>query len=84
MCHTTDGAEMGKFMVSQGLGVTVLPDYSVAGDPLELAGLITARPIAGDATRVTLVLLQRKTDHVRAAVRDLHAALVAHARRLAA
>ncbi|MFB9765099.1 hypothetical protein ACFFOS_11965 [Nocardioides kongjuensis] len=49
-----------------------------------MAGLITARPIAGDATRVTLVLLQRKTDHVRAAVRDLHAALVAHARRLAA
>lgn len=84
VCHTTDGAEMGKFMVSQGLGVTVLPDYSVLGDPLELAGLITARPIADDATRVTLVLLQRRTDHVRAAVRDLHAALVAHARRLAA
>ena len=84
VCHTTDGAEMGKFMVSQGLGVTVLPDYSVAGDPLKLAGLITARQIAGYATRVTLVLLQRKTDHVRAAVRDLHAALVAHARRLAA
>jgi DNA-binding transcriptional LysR family regulator len=82
--HTTDGAEMGKLMVSEGLGVTVLPDYSVVGDPLERAGLITVRPIAGDTTRVTLVLQHRKTDHVPAAVRGLHAALVNHARRAAA
>jgi DNA-binding transcriptional LysR family regulator len=79
-CHITDGAETGKLMVSEGLGVTVLPDYSVLGDPLERAGLITARPIAGDSTRVTLVLQRRKADHVPAAVRSLHAALVAQAR----
>lgn len=78
--HTTDGAEMGKFMVSEGLGVTVLPDYSVLGDPLERAGLITTRPIAGDRTRVTLVLLQRRSGQESAAVRELHAALVSHAR----
>ena len=78
--HTTDGAEMGKLMVAEGLGVTVLPDYSVTDDPLERAGLITTRPIAGDTTRVTLVLQQRKTEHVPAAVRELHAALVSHAR----
>ena len=82
--HTTDGAEMGKLMVAEGLGVTVLPDYSVFGDPMERAGLITTRPIAGDRTRVTLVLLQRHTDHVPAAVRELHAALVAHARKAVA
>ena len=29
----TDGAEMGKLMVAEGLGVSVLPDYSVVGDP---------------------------------------------------
>ncbi|MGY2873285.1 DNA-binding transcriptional LysR family regulator [Marmoricola sp. URHA0025 HA25] len=78
--HTTDGAEMGKLMVSEGLGVSVLPDYSVVGDPLERGGMITTRPIAGDRTRVTLVLLQRQTDHVPAAVRELHASLVSHAR----
>lgn len=78
--HTTDGAEMGKFMVSEGLGVTVLPDYSVLGDPLERAGLIMTRPIAGERTRVTLVLLQRRSGQESAAVRELHAALVSRAR----
>lgn len=77
--HTTDGAEMGKLMVSEGLGVTVLPDYSVVGDPLARSGLITTRPIAGDHTRVTLVLLQRKSEHVPSAVRELHAALLRQA-----
>ncbi|WP_340538437.1 LysR family transcriptional regulator [Nocardioides sp. GXZ039] len=81
--HTTDGAEMGKSMVSEGLGVTVLPDYSVIGDPLERAGLITTRPIEGDTTRVTLVLVRRASDRAPAAVRELHAALVARAGALA-
>ncbi|HEX5532313.1 MAG TPA: LysR substrate-binding domain-containing protein [Actinomycetales bacterium] len=29
--HSTHGAEMGKVMVADGLGVTVLPHYSVPG-----------------------------------------------------
>ncbi len=33
--YSTDGAEMGKLMVAEGLGATVLPDFSVVGDPLE-------------------------------------------------
>ena len=41
---STDGAEMGKLMVAEGLGVTVLPDYSLVGDPLCTAGLITYPP----------------------------------------
>ena len=49
--YSTDGAEMGKQMVAEGLGVTVLPDYSVDGDPLVRAGVITHRPIAGDRRR---------------------------------
>src|SRR4029079_12497683 len=44
--YTTDGAGLGKIMVAEGLGLTVLPDYSVAGDPMERAGLITVRPLA--------------------------------------
>ncbi|MFD9218999.1 hypothetical protein ACFWDI_02945 [Streptomyces sp. NPDC060064] len=27
--YSTDGAEMGKLMVAEGLGATVLPDFSV-------------------------------------------------------
>lgn len=78
--YTTDGAELGKIMVAEGLGVTVLPDFSVVGDPMERAGLITARPITGDRTAVTLVLLHRQAKHVPQAVRDLQALLVGRAR----
>lgn len=39
-------------MVAEGLGATVLPDFSVIGDPLERRGTITVRPLAGDATDV--------------------------------
>ncbi|GAA3803161.1 LysR family transcriptional regulator [Nocardioides panacisoli] len=76
VCHSTDGAEMGKALVAEGLGVTVLPDYSVHGDPLTRAGMIETRPIAGDRTIVTLVLRQRKTLQAPLPVRDLHATLV--------
>lgn len=78
--YSTDGAEMGKVMVAEGLGLTVLPDYSVLGDPLERAGVITHRPIAGDDTAVTLVLRQRRLEHVPAPVRSLAAELVTRAR----
>ncbi|WP_341927476.1 LysR family transcriptional regulator [Nocardioides psychrotolerans] len=81
VCHSTDGAEMGKTLVAEGLGLSVLPDYSVVGDPLERAGLITSRPIVGDSTVVTLVLRRRKVLHAPHQVRDLHAALVERARR---
>lgn len=81
-CHSTDGAEMGKTLVAEGLGVTLLPDYSVIGDPMERAGLITTRPIAGDQTVVTLVLRQRASVGPPAPlqVRALRAALVEQAR----
>jgi DNA-binding transcriptional LysR family regulator len=78
--HTTDGAELGKLLVAQGLGVTVLPDYSVLGDPLERAGLVVQRPIAGDRTTITLVLRQRRAERVPAAVGGLRDALVARGR----
>jgi DNA-binding transcriptional LysR family regulator len=81
--HTTDGAEMGKVMVAEGLGVTVLPDYSVAGDPLVRAGLITTRRLAGVHTPVTLALHQKRSAHVPSTVRDLVTALVEQARSVA-
>ncbi len=56
-----DGAEMGKLMVAAGLGIAVLPDYSVVGDPLERSGEITYRPISDDVTNVLLVLQRRRS-----------------------
>ncbi|MEZ0578803.1 LysR family transcriptional regulator [Nocardioides sp. MH1] len=79
VCHSTDGAEMGKALVAEGLGVTVLPDYSVLDDALHRAGLVVVRPIAGDRTTVTLVVRHRANLPVSLQVRELHAALVARA-----
>ncbi len=78
--YSTDGAEMGKLMVADGLGITVLPDFSVIGDPLERGGLITWRPLAGDDTEVQLGLRRRRTASQPLAVRDLHRMFVARAR----
>lgn len=79
--HSTDGAEMGKLMVAEGIGLTVLPDYSVFGDPLERAGLIVARPLAGDPVGVTMVALYRRQARVPAIVRDLLTLLLERAAR---
>ena len=78
--YSTDGAEMGKLMVAEGLGVTILPDYSVAGDPLERHGVITYRPLAEATTTVTLVMQSRRDGPIPRAVRALQNALVARGR----
>jgi DNA-binding transcriptional LysR family regulator len=79
----TDGAEMGKLMVAEGLGATVLPDFSVVGDPLHVDGTLTWRPIAGRRDPVTLVVQRRRARHVPEAVGHLEAALVRQAARSA-
>ncbi|WP_433336608.1 LysR family transcriptional regulator [Spirillospora sp. CA-294931] len=78
--YSADGAEMGKLMVAEGLGVTVLPDFSVAGDPLERAGLITFRPLEPRGADVLLVLQRRRSASVPQPVRDLHRLFVRTAR----
>lgn len=77
--YSTDGAEMGKLMVAEGLGVTVLPDFSVLGDPLERGGVITYRPLAGDTTAVLLVLQRSRAGSPSRAARDLHELFVRRA-----
>ena len=80
--YATDGAEMGKSMVAAGLGISVLPDFSITGDPLVRAGILTTRPIvAGELdTTVTLLMLRRRAERVPEPVRDLQTALVRQAR----
>ncbi|MEW2168263.1 LysR family transcriptional regulator [Streptomyces sp. NPDC007084] len=80
--YSTDGAEMGKLMVAEGLGVSVLPDFSVVGDPLERCGAITCRPLTDRTTRVLLMLRRRRADSVPRAAQDLHEAFVHQAARL--
>lgn len=59
---SADGSEMGKLMVAEGLGVTVLPDFCVADDPLERHGEITYREIEDKGTTVVLVLHRPRGD----------------------
>ncbi len=78
--YATDGAEMGKAMVAAGLGISILPDFSITGDPLVRAGVLTTRPILTDQTTVTLLMLRRRAERVPEPVRDLQTALVRQAR----
>jgi len=70
--YSADGAEMGKLMVAEGLGVTVLPGFSVIGDPLETCGVITWRPLADERTTVHLVIQRPRAGSPPRAVLDLH------------
>ncbi|WP_030613811.1 LysR family transcriptional regulator [Streptomyces fulvoviolaceus] len=76
---STDGAEMGKLMVAEGLGATLLPDFSVIGDPLERRGAITYRPISDDSTEVLLMLQRRRAESAPRAAQDLYEAFVRRA-----
>ena len=78
--YATDGAEMGKAMVAAGLGISVLPDFSIVADPLVEAGVLTTRPIHTDQTTVTLLMLRRRAERVPEPLRDLQRALARQAR----
>ncbi|HEY1642801.1 MAG TPA: LysR family transcriptional regulator [Streptosporangiaceae bacterium] len=80
-CSTADGAEMAKLLVAEGLGVTVLPDFSVAGDPLDRRGAITWRPLADGGPAILLTLLCGRAGAPPRAVRDLLQILADQARR---
>jgi DNA-binding transcriptional LysR family regulator len=84
LSYSADGAEMGKLLVAEGLGVTVLPDFSVIGDPLEVRGVITWRPLADDRTSVQLVIQRPRSGSPPRAVRDLHHIFTQRARALGA
>jgi DNA-binding transcriptional LysR family regulator len=70
---------MGKLMVAEGLGLTVLPDFSVIGDPLEERGVIVWRPIEDDKTGVHLVIQRVRSLPGTRAVQDLHRIFVERA-----
>jgi DNA-binding transcriptional LysR family regulator len=78
--YAHDGAEMGKAMVAAGLGIAILPDFSIAGDPLVRAGVLTTRSIRTDHTTVTLLMLTRRAERVAGPLGDLQAALARQAR----
>lgn len=74
--YLADGAEMGKLMVAEGLGATILPDYSVQQDPFQRLGVITWRPIEGEQPEVVLLVERRRSAHLSGGARRLEAALI--------
>jgi DNA-binding transcriptional LysR family regulator len=78
--YTADGAEMGKLMVAEGMGATVLPDFSVMNDPLERSGVITYRPLRSGGADVLLVMQRRRSASTSQAMRDLHRVFVVRAK----
>jgi DNA-binding transcriptional LysR family regulator len=78
--YSTDGAEMGKLMVAEGLGATVLPDFSVIDDPLERGGAITWRPLRSHHPCVQVAIRRRRSGAHPLAARDLHRMFVERAR----
>jgi DNA-binding transcriptional LysR family regulator len=78
--YSGDGAEMGMLMVAAGLGIAILPDYTVAGDPLERRGELIYRPIDGDEIIVYLAIHRLRTHSTTAAVRELYEQFIDRAR----
>jgi DNA-binding transcriptional LysR family regulator len=78
--YSTDGAEMGKVMVAEGLGVTVLPEFSLVGDPLVQSGVITWRPLADDATEVQLAIQRLRSGSPARAAGEMYRIFRARAR----
>jgi DNA-binding transcriptional LysR family regulator len=84
VAYSTDGAEMGKLMVAEGLGITLLPEFSVVGDPLERAGFITCRALDDDLdASIELVLRRRRSSAWARSAREMHRLFVSHARAVA-
>ncbi len=81
--HAADGAEMAKQMVAAGIGIAVLPDFSVMGDPLLDTGLVVVRPLETTEASVTMVALHSRSGRIPEGVRDLLGHLLGRARRLA-
>jgi DNA-binding transcriptional LysR family regulator len=71
-------------MVAEGLGVTLLPDYSIIGDPLERRGVITYRRLAATGSEVILVAQHLRARHLPTPVRQMEAILRRAAMRLRA
>jgi DNA-binding transcriptional LysR family regulator len=69
--YSSDGAEMGKLMVAEGLGAALLPDFSMRADALERSGLITWRPLEGAGADLTLGVVRRERATPTRAALDL-------------
>jgi DNA-binding transcriptional LysR family regulator len=82
--YFTDNTESVKRMIVAGLGITILPLFSVYPDVLTKNGDISYIPLTGDLTTLSLNVIRRRHGYASRAVRELWSDLVAEAARASA
>lgn len=82
--HTADSADVCRRMVASGLGVALMPDFTLVDEPLEAAGTVVARPLEDEDTVIRMVLLRRRGARPTPAAQALFEHLRHHAARHAA
>lgn len=82
--YFTDNTESVKRMVVAGIGITILPLFSVYPDVLTKDGEISYIPLTGDLTTLSLNVIRRRRGYASRAVRELWSDLVAEAARASA
>lgn len=58
--YYTDNTESAKRMIATGVGVTLLPEFSMVSDLLSRSGEIIYRPLVGEYAGIRLSLIWRK------------------------
>ncbi|GAA3530853.1 LysR family transcriptional regulator [Aeromicrobium flavum] len=79
--HIADSADVSKQMVSSGLGVSLLPDFTLVDDPLETGGAVVLRPIDDEDTVIRMVMVRRRGVRPTPAAQALFDRLAHHAAR---
>lgn len=75
----TDNTESVKRMIASGIGITVLPEFSVYPDLLAGAGDIRYVPLATSFDVLTLQVIRRRSSYASRAVREVWSDLVVEA-----
>jgi len=78
--HTADSADVCQQMVSSGIGVSLVPDFT-SYDLREASTRLAFRPIEDEGTVIRMALLRRRGARPTKAAQDLHDLLVHHAAR---
>lgn len=63
--YYADNAETAKSLVADGVGITLLPEFSVVNDPLVRSGLVEYLPVLAVRSRILLSALRPAYRHFR-------------------
>lgn len=69
--YYTNNTESAKRMIAAGVGITLLPRFSVVPDFLSKSGEITYVPLVGEGVTLSLGLIRRRDAYATAAVKEL-------------